>query len=56
MEFYYILGTAGVGFIVVMCIMLQTERIDLGRIAFSLFNAVGSVLISLAYKFNFPPS
>jgi paired small multidrug resistance pump len=55
MEFYDILGTAGVGFIVVMYIMLQTGRIDPGRMAFSLFNAVGSVLIliSLGYEFNF---
>jgi hypothetical protein len=42
LEFYDILGTTGVGFIVVMHIMLQTERIDPGRMAFSLFNAVGS--------------
>ncbi len=55
MEFHDILGTTGVGFIVVMYIMLQTESIDPSRIAFSLFNAVGSVLIliSLAYEFNF---
>jgi hypothetical protein len=55
MAFYDILGTAGVGFIVVMYIMLQTGRIDPGRMAFSLYNAVGSVLIlvSLAYEFNF---
>lgn len=55
MEFHDILGTAGVGFIVVMYVMLQTERIDPRRIAFSIFNAVGSILIliSLAYEFNF---
>ena len=55
MEFHDILGTIGVGFIVVMYVMLQTERIDPGRMAFSIFNAVGSILIliSLAYEFNF---
>jgi hypothetical protein len=55
MEFHDILGTTGVGFIVVMYVMLQTERIDPRRIAFSIFNAVGSILIliSLAYEFNF---
>jgi len=55
MEFHDILGTTGVGFIVVMYVMLQTERIDPRRMAFSIFNAVGSILIliSLAYKFNF---
>ena len=55
MEFHNILGTTGVGFIVVMYVMLQTERIDPRRMAFSIFNAVGSILIliSLAYEFNF---
>ena len=55
MEFHDILGTTGVGFIVVMYVMLQTERIDPRRMAFSIFNAVGSILIliSLAYEFNF---
>jgi len=55
MEFHDILGTTGVGFIVVMYVMLQTERIDPKRMAFSIFNAVGSILIliSLAYEFNF---
>ena len=55
MEFHDILGTIGVGFIVVMYVMLQTERIDPRRMAFSIFNAVGSILIliSLAYEFNF---
>ena len=55
MEFHDILGTTGVGFIVVMYVMLQTERIDPRRMAFSIFNAAGSILIliSLAYEFNF---
>jgi len=55
MELHDILGTTGVGFIIVMYIMLQTERIDPRRMAFSIFNAVGSILIliSLAYEFNF---
>ena len=55
MEFHDILGTIGVGFIVVMYVMLQTERIDPRRMAFSIFNAVGSILIliSLSYEFNF---
>lgn len=55
MEFHDILGTIGVGFIVVMYAMLQTGKIDSRRPAFSLFNAIGAVLIlaSLTYEFNF---
>ena len=48
MEFHDILGTTGVGFIVVMYVMLQTERIDPRRMAFSIFNAVGSILILIS--------
>lgn len=55
MEFHDILGTVGVGFIVVLYAMLQLERIDPGRPAFSILNALGAVLIliSLTYEFNF---
>lgn len=49
-----ILGTIGVVFIVVMYIMLQSEKISAERPAFSAFNALGAILIliSLSYEFN----
>lgn len=49
-----ILGTIGVGFIIVMYVMLQLGKISAERPAFSAFNALGAVfiLISLAYEFN----
>ena len=49
-----ILGTIGVGFIIVMYAMLQLGKISAERPAFSAFNALGAVfiLISLTYEFN----
>ena len=49
-----ILGTIGVGFIIVMYAMLQLGKISAERPAFSAFNAIGAVfiLVSLSYEFN----
>ena len=49
-----ILGTIGVGFIIVMYAMLQLGKISAERPAFSAFNAVGAIfiLVSLTYEFN----
>ena len=49
-----ILGTIGVGFIIVMYAMLQLGKIGAERPAFSAFNALGAVfiLVSLTYEFN----
>ncbi len=49
-----ILGTVGVGFIIVMYAMLQLGKINAERPAFSAFNALGAVfiLVSLTYEFN----
>ena len=49
-----ILGTIGVGFIIVMYAMLQLGKISAERPAFSAFNALGAVfiLVSLTYEFN----
>ena len=49
-----ILGTVGVGFIIVMYAMLQLGKISAERPAFSAFNALGAVfiLVSLTYEFN----
>ncbi len=53
---YDIVGTLGVAIIILAYILLQTERLRSGRLAYSLLNAVGAVLIliSLYYTFNFP--
>ena len=49
-----ILGTIGVGFIIVMYAMLQLGKISAERPAFSACNAVGAIfiLVSLTYEFN----
>lgn len=53
---YDILGTFGVGIIVLTYILLQVERIRSEQILYSTLNAVGAllILISLYYSFNFP--
>lgn len=54
MEFHDIIGTVGVGFIVVMYTLLQTGRMSSENPHFSIWNAVGAalILVSLAYEFN----
>jgi len=51
-----ILGTVGVGVIVLTYILLQVGRLRSEQLAYSLMNAVGAalILISLYYSFNFP--
>lgn len=53
---YDILGTVGVGVIVLTYVLLQIGRIRSDQLAYSLLNAVGAVLIliSLYYAFNLP--
>ena len=53
---YDILGTLGVGVIIVAYILLQIGRLRSEQLAYSLMNAVGAalILISLYYDFNFP--
>ena len=53
---YDIIGTFGVGIIVVTYILLQVERIRSEQLLYSILNAVGAllILISLYYSFNFP--
>lgn len=50
-----ILGTLGVGIILVAYVLLQLERLRSEHPAFSLMNAVGAamILVSLYYQFNF---
>ena len=53
---YDIIGTMGVGLIIVTYVLLQIERIRSEQLLYSVLNAVGASLIltSLYYSFNFP--
>jgi len=53
---YDILGTLGVGVIIIAYVLLQIERIRSDQVMYSLLNAIGAllILISLFYSFNFP--
>jgi len=53
---YDILGTAGVGIIILTYILLQIEKIRSDQLHYSLLNAVGAllILVSLYYSFNLP--
>jgi hypothetical protein len=53
---YDILGTIGVGVIVVTYLLLQLGRIKSEQLVYSLLNGVGAalILISLYYDFNLP--
>jgi len=53
---YDILGTLGVGVIVLTYVLLQTGRVRSDQLTYSMLNAVGAglILISLYYAFNLP--
>ena len=53
---YDILGTLGVGVIILAYILLQVGRLRSEQLMYSLMNAVGAmlILVSLYYSFNFP--
>lgn len=53
---YDILGTIGVGVIIIGYVLLQIERIRSEQVMYSLLNAVGAllILVSLYYSFNLP--
>ena len=53
---YDIIGTFGVGIIVLTYILLQVERLRSEHVLYSILNAIGAllILISLYYSFNFP--
>lgn len=53
--FYDVIGSIGVGIIILTYILLQTEKIKSGDLAYSVLNALGAGLIvfSLIFNFNF---
>lgn len=53
---YDILGTVGVGVIILTYVLLQIERIRSDQVMYSLLNAAGAllILVSLYYSFNLP--
>ena len=53
---YDVLGTLGVGVIVVTYLLLQLGRIKSNQLVYSLLNLLGAafILISLYYEFNLP--
>ena len=56
MNWYDIVGTLGVGIIILTYVLLQIERIRSTELIYSVLNAVGAalILISLYFDFNFP--
>jgi len=55
-NWYNILGTIGVGVIVVTYFLLQLGRVKSDQLIYSLLNGIGAmlILISLYYDFNLP--
>ena len=53
---YDIVGTLGVGIIIVTYVLLQTGRVRSQQLSYSAMNALGAtlILISLYYSFNLP--
>ncbi|HQU85060.1 MAG TPA: hypothetical protein PKY59_18105 [Pyrinomonadaceae bacterium] len=50
---YDIIGSIGVGFIILTYVLLQTERIKSESLLYSLLNASGAVLVIFSLYFNF---
>ena len=53
MELHDFLGAIGVGFIVIMYVMLQLGQTDPNRPIFSILNAIGAALILISLYFDF---
>ncbi len=53
---YDILGTIGVGIIIVTYVLLQLGRVRSEQLIYSVLNALGAalILVSLYFNFNFP--
>ncbi|MEP6849721.1 MAG: hypothetical protein ABI999_12765 [Acidobacteriota bacterium] len=56
MDLFDVIGTLGVGIIVLTYILLQSERVRSGQPIYSVLNAIGSgmIIVSLYYTFNLP--
>ena len=56
MAWYDLIGSLGVGVIILTYVLLQTARLRSDQLAYSLFNAVGAslILVSLYFSFNLP--
>lgn len=55
MDWYDLVGSAGVFIIILAYILLQVEKIRSETLTYSLLNALGSslIIVSLIYSFNF---
>ena len=55
LTFSDIIGSIGVSFVVVAYFLLQTNKLTIKNISFSIINAIGSLMIlySLIYNWNF---
>ena len=55
-QWFDVIGTVGVGTIIVTYILLQANRVRSEQLAYSVLNAAGATLIivSLYFNFNFP--
>lgn len=53
---YDIVGSLGVGLIVLTYVLLQAEKLRSGQVSYSVLNAAGAflILVSLYFDFNFP--
>ena len=56
MNWHDIVGTLGVGIIILTYVFLQIERLRSDQLLYSLLNAIGAglILVSLYFDFNLP--
>lgn len=55
-QWYDVIGTIGVGTIIITYVLLQTGRLRSEQLSYSVLNAAGAalILISLYFEFNLP--
>lgn len=55
-QWYDVIGTIGVGTIIITYVLLQTGRLRSEQLSYSILNAAGAalILISLYFEFNLP--
>ena len=56
LQWYDVIGTVGVGTIIITYVLLQTGRLRSEQLSYSILNAAGAalILISLYFEFNLP--